>query len=595
MFRPFVPNRPPPRAEPDHANPRVTFGVEMEFCFAIRKTLYEAFNGGQAETQPNNSAEDAVVKERLRYVLALLNRSLPGSSQEPSHLGALTIEDPKVQNVDRARWHITTDASVEGRPSAAAEEFGITVDVARSEFIHLGGELVSPILALENLDSSVRAQLEQIKKDMRWDGHRGVYFTTEASAHVHVAFADVEIPLRTAQNLLALYGIFEEEIEAWHPEHKRENEYCNRLRRAMRMRTPKIYYTPQEFTDRIYATTSMAALRAEVFDGDSGPAIDAAGSTREVVLQDAKFVTVHVSLPIPNKMQTMEFRQHCGTVDPVELRCWVLFCASLFRYSHMLTQTGQRVQDVAPMGARNSFLKTLTDQSILEVIGFPAEGRVYFNAKVEQYKDFARNMDAALEKRVIEERIVRRAAGRQTGDAMENNIKGKKWYKDARAEIDKADAEAEFARENAERLKRGEAALPAEPEPATVVNVDSPEVPEPFIPRRPPPPPPAGPPLRPPGPPAPPPPPQSSRGAVLFGTVLGIWSFFLHWISGLTSPRPNNFAWLSTWFSTWFSYYFMDPKGRRFSWQDLWLIITVVFSIFIAYGILRWILGGGRK
>lgn len=626
MFRPFVPNLAPPPPALAYPNVRLTFGLEIEFCFTIAKEAYDAHTG-EIDLHPNASANVQVVRERLHCVVALLNRILPIAPEGRSLLRDITAEDAKIPSVDRQRWHITRDRGVLGSPEDAARKLDIPLEDAKNKWLHLGVKLESPILKFEDLTEDVRYQLEQIRDNLRWDPNRhGCYTNLEPHFQVHMAFQDVRIPLVTAQNLLCLYGIFELEIATWHPKAMRrhpitgdQNPWCASLRQGMEMETPtkpKRYYTPQEFTNRIYATTSMRGLKAEVYAGEDA-------TPTEALNISADWMTVNVSLQRRNKTLTMEFRQHTGTVDPIEIKWWVLFCGNLFRFAHMLGQTGQKLQDTPPMDRNNSYLKTLTDQSVLDLIGFSEEGKAYFARKREEYMDDVWDMRRALDETVIQYRIRMRAAGWQTGAAMERNIERKKWWKVENQKI--LDADELAGNPGHKAFKRVELNSEEEVEPLIPVLT--------IPPPRPPPPPPAGPP--------PLLPPQSSAVAAFWGTLPGIWDWILHWIMNLTwhwsssdtptgqraaSAQPptahhGKLAWIMNltwpwsssgnataqrstsaqppaakqvvlvWIETWLSYFFVGLAGKRFSLQDFWLINVVVLGTVVFYGILERMLG----
>lgn len=85
------------------------------------------------------------------------------------------------------------------------------------------------------------------------------------------------IGLETLKNLIALYELFETEIELWLETRRRWDNYsyCQSLRRGMAIHkvwdpstntlvNTDLKYTPQEFTERIYSTRSITPLLAEV-------------------------------------------------------------------------------------------------------------------------------------------------------------------------------------------------------------------------------------------------------------------------------------------------------------------------------------------
>jgi hypothetical protein len=76
--------------------------------------------------------------------------------------------------------------------------------------------------------------LKQIDEDFKLDFYHGAWFNEEPNLHVHFAVVGEEIQLRTVQALVALYGLFEREIEKWLPIAQRDNVlFCPGLRNGM--------------------------------------------------------------------------------------------------------------------------------------------------------------------------------------------------------------------------------------------------------------------------------------------------------------------------------------------------------------------------
>lgn len=70
----------------------------------------------------------------------------------------------------------------------------------------------------------------------------------------------------------------------------------------------------------------------------------------------AKFVKVHISPARERKRETVEFREHGGTTNAIEIRCWVVSIECVIQYAWRTSQAGFRIF-VQYMGARTGILQ----------------------------------------------------------------------------------------------------------------------------------------------------------------------------------------------------------------------------------------------
>jgi hypothetical protein len=312
-------------------------------------------------------------------------------------------------------------------------------------FDRVAAELVSAILEFDNVENW-SGMLRQVESDLAWDGEKGAWVGDETHLQAHFAFANQEMDLQTVKNLCVIYGLWEGEIERWHPmgirsdirDRDRMSQYCTSLRRGMEGWMFNLRYTPQEFTSRVYSQSSLLGLKQELYgngllvegleDGEPGEEIKQVGA-REGDMPGWNWKQVNISFPRGRKKATLEFRQHIGTLQEEEVRWWVLFSGHLLRYAHLLAQMGFELRDEE--GEEFSFLDEVTKRGLLDIIGFPEEGKRFFKGMERRYLDAAWERKRDLERKLIAGRVERVKNGEKTGDEMDREIMAEEWYVDA--------------------------------------------------------------------------------------------------------------------------------------------------------------------
>lgn len=132
-----------------------------------------------------------------------------------------------------------------------------------------------------------------------------------------------------------------------------------------------IRFVPQLFTQQVYAATTVKQL-IEIATGIFPSAVD------------PYRCTVNISPARGNKPTTIEFRQHYGTLDPTTIKWWASFLCTLVKYAYFLAQIGFEVRDTTDLDDVSvpkgwSFTMSYHKRkSILDVIGFPEEGKSFF-------------------------------------------------------------------------------------------------------------------------------------------------------------------------------------------------------------------------
>jgi hypothetical protein len=172
----------------------------------------------------------------------------------------------------RATWKLVTDSSINGQN---------------------GFELVSPVL-------SGAEGLAQLKKVCEVLKRLNAKINKSCGLHVHIGCGDLS--LTQVKNLIFNYATLEQHIDAAMPESRRSNSYCKSI-------SPII-------------ETKKAA-------------INRASETNVLVSTVCPQRYYKVNLQSLTRQQTIEFRQHSGSIEFDKISNWVLFCSRLVGISEI--------------------------------------------------------------------------------------------------------------------------------------------------------------------------------------------------------------------------------------------------------------------
>jgi hypothetical protein len=161
--------------------------------------------------------------------------------------------------------------------------------------------------------------------------------------HVHIGTPSGEsIPLKVLQHLSFLLIIYEDQIARLHPSHRRQ--------RSDEIESNKVNFA-SEYGD------TMDTIERQILDEETGEMVTrkfestykAVHEVRRILFEQVEQATDPIShlqrrmgrkrglivnfayLNRANGPQTIEFRQHAGTVDAEEISHWVKFCLGLVR------------------------------------------------------------------------------------------------------------------------------------------------------------------------------------------------------------------------------------------------------------------------
>lgn len=114
------------------------------------------------------------------------------------------------------------------------------------------------------------------------------------------------------------------------------------------------------------------------------------------------------------------------------MKWWVQFCGHMLRYAHMLVRAGFKLKDhTPPTPGQDRFLDMLVKENVLEVIGFPEDGKAHFAKQARDHYSVVSNDARAIDDMVVRQRCIRRNAGQQPSIKMDDEIMNEQWFKDA--------------------------------------------------------------------------------------------------------------------------------------------------------------------
>lgn len=188
-------------------------------------------------------------------------------------------ESEDYNHTARPHWKIVSDGSLSGTDTF---------------------EIVSPILHGET-------GLQELQKVCEVLSQLGAKVNKSCGMHLH--FGATDFSLQTWKNLVYNYATMEETIDGWMPESRRaaNNQYCRTLRQEGWQRAINNATTLQKLSLELTTRSRYYKLNIESYW----------------------------------RHQTVEFRQHSGTIEFEKIKNWIDFCSRLIDFSkeHRVTET----------------------------------------------------------------------------------------------------------------------------------------------------------------------------------------------------------------------------------------------------------------
>ena len=294
-------------------------------------------------------------------------------------------------------WHVTNDRTLRGARRDKFIEFMDQVDYfceIDDEWDSYGLELVSPVLRLAdaaNWERQVREVLAVLNGNWDTSLHTAMV-TKDCGLHVHVGRVG-GWDLKTIQHLVYTCLSFELFTDLMHPPSRHKEDWrAPALVKHLLEFGPDAQPTepihPDILEDLKIYYQGISVFHADVFAEDR----TLENIWLELADRGKQYLVSTYSLSrAPPHPQTVEFRQHAGTINFEETRWWVLFVTGIVRLAEKCA-----ANDTAfpPLDQRRTIPSL---DMLLKAMDFPAEGRAFYRDRVNHYQTVGNGSDDAAE------------------------------------------------------------------------------------------------------------------------------------------------------------------------------------------------------
>ena len=274
---------------------QLTFGVELEFVVRYKTDDYEqACAGGEGKFWSSSQrmmpfqTYGAVLRAHMITILQEAGFDTNNVLQQVSNY---------------QKWTVDSDSSIkwDKLPQVAG-------------FAYYGIEVKSPAFYYSDW------ALMQIQRAVMLIRSEFQVFINESCAlHVHVGNRTEGFPLQTLKNFCLLVTIFDRQIETLHPLHRLETIYA--LRPAHQFEC----MAPEEKARKIDANKTVEDL-ADCYHLQEWGGLEG--------YMAYNFLNLTNPPNVRRPTRTIEFRQHEGTLDPIEITKWAQLTSSLIKSAH---------------------------------------------------------------------------------------------------------------------------------------------------------------------------------------------------------------------------------------------------------------------
>jgi hypothetical protein len=361
----------------DSGAPELTFGVEIEGILAFHESrlkphlpTHTIINKGMSPTdeihlrsrvysqlpyrswsflEPGNPPENprGYKFEPLRIAKDILD--------ENNEENQIIVCENKDEDADYAKWQLMKDGSLQALDQEARAALLAAKGIPTPEHggwdTH-GIELVSPPFPASHL-AGAQSQISALVSSLKTPTSE-ITTNNTCGLHVHVGLPNGEkFPIRVLRYLAFWTVIYENHISLLHPPH-RYGDYWSDIRscKAGRLLPEPESSDPRDEMKRIVdddggkekcfesTAKSVASIRdallpsAEEEAGRGDPYIDLKSWMGETRLQIINWTRVDNEPLFTGPAATVEFRQHDGSLDAVEIGHWVRFCSGLVKLAY---------------------------------------------------------------------------------------------------------------------------------------------------------------------------------------------------------------------------------------------------------------------
>ncbi|KAL8702729.1 MAG: hypothetical protein Q9201_004105 [Fulgogasparrea decipioides] len=278
----------------------LTFGVEMELVIRYDPRRYRPYlESGEgvfwkASQKLSTSAKlNNLVRADIIQVLRTIGVPVHG------------ILDRRTEEDRYSKWTVQHDSSIAPHK-----------DVLRPEWAgsaYTGVEITTPILVFEP-----RAFFQLFEVINILEQNFSILTNVTCGTHVHVGNGTKGFPVTAVKNFMLLVTAFERHFNSLHPSHRINNKYCRPPGRAWPHAEPDFIAAAIENPEEMDDLVLKVNVVHNVMERNHAYNLNNLGHDNE-----GKWLS-----------QTIEFRQHEGTFDPMAIMQWTRLCLELVNGSY---------------------------------------------------------------------------------------------------------------------------------------------------------------------------------------------------------------------------------------------------------------------
>ena len=294
----------------------LTFGVELEFLLAYfpepetRAIRERKTKGLWLERDQFEHVSNEEWAQRSEVAFALRSAGLAVNSRSEKGYD---------------KWTVTSDGSVKPGPCDCTNmnptwANGITDHLTpeqRAKLRYVNCEVVSPVL---DWSSNQINQMEDIIRAINVIKTFRAFCPQSSGLHVHLGNREDGFPLATVKKFAMLVHCFEDQMNQLHPADRLNNQYCVLPRFAFELHER----SPRQMIDIIEKFETKAAV------------VDFMTSERMEPRLPWHYRAYNFGNIMEFSKNTIEFRQHMGTLDPLTIKRWVSLAGELMLVAHKM-------------------------------------------------------------------------------------------------------------------------------------------------------------------------------------------------------------------------------------------------------------------
>ena len=325
----------------------ITFGVELEFYIRFKQSDYEE----AIKAFIANSEKWGWVSYQGLVELAVQSHMITALKEHQ-----IAVNDIEAREENYTKWTVARDSTIQ--PGTDNLEY------VNPEFSFEGIELKSPALPYSSRSVEHISQvISIINETFKTSVNRSTGF------HIHVGNEAAGFPLQTLKNFASLVTIFQPQIHSIHAKERLDNPFCAPPSTIFRQEPPL------EIAKTIYSISNLGDF-LHIFTAD------------ENRFQAYNFQNLR------ERLKTIEFRQHKGTMEVDEIWNYIHLVCGLICTSHLAGPAGFTDLIIRyatkPDSEHYSFLNLLADLELDRLIP-------YYSTRLRSHRRLSHEWHAGLE------------------------------------------------------------------------------------------------------------------------------------------------------------------------------------------------------